>query len=55
MDGEEQLTEREGRCKETGIQGELWLPAVSLIDKVISKVTCLGGSGQASHKADKEQ
>lgn len=55
MDGQEQQTERDGRGKETGTQGEVWLPALSLIDKVISKVTCHGGSGQASHKADKEQ
>ncbi len=53
--GEEQRTERDGRGEETGTQGKVWLPAVSLIDKVTSKVTCHGGSGQASHKADKEQ
>lgn len=55
MDGEELRAERDGRGEETGTQGEVWQPAVSLIGKVISKVTCHGGSGQASHKADKEQ
>ena len=55
MDGEEQQTERDGRGKETEKEGEVRLPAVSLIDKVSSKVTCHGGSRQASHKADKEQ
>ena len=55
MNGEEQQTERDGRGKETGTQGRVRLPAVGLIEKVISKVTCHGGSGQASHKADKEQ
>lgn len=53
MDGDEQRTERVGRGRET--QGEAWLLAVSLIDKVTSKGTCHGGSGQASHKVDKEQ
>lgn len=55
VDREEQQTERDGRGKETGTQGEVWLPAVSLIEKVTSKVACHGGSGQASHKANKEQ
>ena len=55
MDGDEHRAERDGRGKETRIQGEGRLPAASLIDKVISKAACRGGSGQASHKADKEQ
>jgi len=50
MDGDEQ---QNGKGLET--QEKVWLPAVSLIDKVTSKGTFCGGSGQASHKADKEQ
>lgn len=48
----------DGKRKGMGRLGELGPPAAILADGAVSEATCHdggGGSGQASHKADKEQ